>query len=135
MTLAMAVSCLSYPGVAQTCSVPKTNTVDQMAQIRGEWVGYYVLGGSKTEFSVVIADAGNSLTCVVSAPPLSGEIKKEQYRFCEAGAFHFRKEVGHQFYEFDGVPKDGAMKGSLKVGDDYVKERRGEFYLKRRDRT
>jgi hypothetical protein len=39
----------------------------------------------------------------------------ETYRFCVAGAFHFRKETNNEFYEFDGVPYDEEMKGTLSM--------------------
>jgi hypothetical protein len=101
-----------------------------MELINGEWIGYYLLEGHKTEFSVQIKSRDKSVHCQLSNPPLAGEIQKEEYRFCRGGAFHFRKETGGNHYEFDGVPDNGVMKGTLTIDVD-KKKIFGQFYLKK----
>lgn len=98
--------------------------------INGAWTGYYLLNGKRTEFTVKIKSGDGSVQCTISNPPLTGEIQTEAYRFCGAGAFHFRKETNNEFYEFDGVPANGEMKGTLST-DAGGKKVFGEFYLKK----
>jgi len=130
MILMTLISCVSVNVLSQSCSIPQPLTKQQIEMIDGEWIGYYLLNGQKTEFSVQIKSSSKSVHCQLSNPPLAGEIQKEEYRFCGAGAFHFRKETGENHYEFDGVPDNGIMKGTLAIGVD-KKKIFGQFYLKK----
>jgi hypothetical protein len=124
---------ISYPamhGLSQSCSIPQPLTRAQIELVNGVWTGYYSLNGKHTEFTVKIKCGNGYIQCAISNPPLAGEIQREAYRFCGAGAFHFRKETKNAFYEFDGVPSNEEMKGTLSTE---VEEKKvfGKFYLKK----
>lgn len=127
--LLASVICLPVRAFTQSCSMPQPLIQEQKGLINGDWTGYYVLDGKRTEFTVQIR-CSESIQCEISNPPVTEEILKETYRFCGSGAFHFRKETAHEFYEFDGVPENGEMKGTLATDAD-GKKVFGKFYLKR----
>jgi hypothetical protein len=124
------ISCTPLHGFSQSCSIPQPLTSAQMEMINGVWTGYYSLNGKLTEFTVKIKCSNGSVQCTISNPPLTGEIQSEVYRFCGAGAFHFRKETNDAFYEFDGVPANEEMIGTLST-DAEEKKVFGKFYLKK----
>lgn len=114
---------------SQSCTIPQPLTEEQKEMVKGEWSGYYELDGVKAAFKVSV-DFNIPDPVQVSRPPLKGDATGEEYRFCGAGAFHFKKMIGNADYEFDGVPEENVMQGTLVILTKDVK-RSGKFYLKK----
>ncbi|MBX2966343.1 MAG: hypothetical protein KF845_09375 [Cyclobacteriaceae bacterium] len=116
---------------SQSCTIPQPLTKEQKEMVRGEWHGHYELNAVKTAFTVSIDFDDDSNLAEISNPPLKGNVSHEEYRFCGAGAFHFKKVVPGGFFEFDGVPQGSSMDGTLVVLVGDVKKT-GKFSLEKK---
>lgn len=114
----------------QTCSIPQPLTLQQKEMVKGNWAGYYDVDGKKTEFTVSIDFQSGTEAVAISNAPLQGTADHEEYRFCGAGAFHFKKVFADGSFEFDGVPIGDRVKGTLAIvnGDHKLS---GEFQMER----
>lgn len=113
---------------SQSCTIPKPLTDEQKAMVGGRWNGHYELNGTRTPFNVDIDFGKSSDQVIISKHPLQGVVTAVKYRFCGAGAFHFRNDLDAGYFEFDGVPDKNTMTGSLVVSDQN-KHTEGKFFL------
>ena len=116
---------------SQSCSIPQPLTKEQKEMVKGDWQGHYELGDRKTDFTVSIDFDSKSNYVEVSNPPLEGNAENEEYRFCGAGAFHFKKILPGGFFEFDGVPQENSLNGTVVLSVGNIKKT-GKFFLERK---
>lgn len=114
-TMIFALILATSTAHAQTCSVPQPLTDAQKAMVSGKWVGHFELGGVRKDFSVQVDFQSGAEAVTITHPPAEGNINGENLRFCGSGAFHFRKTLAEGYFEFDGVPGEKEMRGSLVV--------------------
>jgi hypothetical protein len=116
---------------SQSCNIPQPLTKYQKEIVKGVWCGHYELDNVKTAFTVSVDFDAESNFVEVSNPPVKGNIEYEEYRFCGAGAFHFKKVVPEGFFEFDGVPQKNFLNGTLVLLIGNVKKT-GKFSLEKK---
>ncbi|MCW5912465.1 MAG: hypothetical protein KIT62_15460 [Cyclobacteriaceae bacterium] len=117
---------------SQSCTIPQPLTKAQKEMVKGEWYGHYELDDGKTAFTVSVDFDADSNFVEVSNPPLKGNVAHEEYRFCGAGSFHFKKVVPGGYFEFDGVPQKNSINGTLVVLVGNVKKT-GKFFIEKKD--
>ena len=98
--------------------------------VTGEWSGHYELDSSRIAFTVFVNLNSDQNIIEVSNPPLSGLAEYEEYRFCPAGAFHFKKNLSFGYFEFDGVPISNSIRETLVVSVGDV-QKTGNFFIER----
>ena len=129
--IALSISIFVHAYVyGQSCWKPQAMTKQQMEMVSGRWEGSYTYQNRLKSMSVTVSmDKNNHLVCEISNPPVIGRETDREYCICPAGEFHFKKYIGDLSYEFQGVPDNGRMAGTLTVRDKQKTAGTGNFTL------